>query len=432
MKEKFILQVALDFIDLPRALKAAGEAVDGGADWLEAGTPLIKSVGLDAVRALRREFPGRTLVADLKTFDAGRAEVEIAAKAGADVVCVMAAAPAATIRESVAAGKNYGARIMADLLGVADPLARARELEALGVDIVNLHVSIDQQMAGGGSFAGLQRLAGAVGLPVAASGGLSAANAAAALAAGAYIIIVGGAITKSEDAAAATRLIRRALDEGRSLGGALFRRVDQHGVGEALAKVSTANLSDALHRAPGLAGLRPVGDWTGLQLVGPALTVRTCPGDWAKTVQAVDRAEPGTVIVIDAGGVPPAVWGDLATNSAVSRKLAGVVIDGAIRDVDAIRRLRFPAFSRHVCPEAGEPKGYGEIGLPVRVAGQTVCTGDWVVGDADGLVVLPRAAAVEAANRAMDVLEKENRLRREIAAGGTLGRIAELLKWEKQ
>ncbi|OPZ88553.1 MAG: 4-hydroxy-4-methyl-2-oxoglutarate aldolase [candidate division TA06 bacterium ADurb.Bin417] len=167
-------------------------------------------------------------------------------------------------------------------------------------------------------------------------------------------------------------------------------------------------------------------------MAGPALTVRTYPGDWAKPVEAVDQAEPGQVIVIEAGGRTPAVWGELATSSAVVKKLAGVVIDGAIRDTSDIAGLKFPAFSRLICPQAGEPKGLGEIGVPITVGGQRVMTGDWVAGDADGVMVIPRAEAVEFANRAMDVLEKENRLREEIQRGGTLAQITELLKWEKR
>ena len=87
---KPILQLALDFVDLQRALKNAKEGVAGGADWLEAGTPLIKSEGLQAIRELRRLFPSATIVGDMKIMDAGRAEVEVAAKAGANIVDVCA------------------------------------------------------------------------------------------------------------------------------------------------------------------------------------------------------------------------------------------------------------------------------------------------------------------------------------------------------
>ncbi|MHC5057818.1 MAG: orotidine 5'-phosphate decarboxylase / HUMPS family protein, partial [Planctomycetota bacterium] len=78
-----VLQVALDFVDLERALRCAREAAAGGAGRLEAGTPLIKSEGLDCVRRLHAEFPGTEIVADMKTMDAGRTEMEAAAKAGA-------------------------------------------------------------------------------------------------------------------------------------------------------------------------------------------------------------------------------------------------------------------------------------------------------------------------------------------------------------
>ena len=167
-------------------------------------------------------------------------------------------------------------------------------------------------------------------------------------------------------------------------------------------------------------------------MYGKALTVRTYPGDWAKAVEAIDLAEEGQVIVIDAGGVAPAVWGELATHGAIQKKLAGVVIDGAIRDSHEIRALRFPAFARIISPAAGEPKGFGEIGVPVSVSGTRVFTGDYIVGDDDGVVVIPGQNAAEIINRAMSVLETENRLRKEIDLGSTLAKVAELLKWEKK
>jgi 3-hexulose-6-phosphate synthase/6-phospho-3-hexuloisomerase len=138
------------------------------------------------------------------------------------------------------------------------------------------------------------------------------------------------------------------------------------------------------------------------------------------------------VLVIDSGGRPPAVWGELATESCIQRKLAGVVVDGAIRDVDAIRALGFPAFARCASPNAWEPKGFGEIGQPIVISGVRVATGDWIVGDDSGVVHIPQERAVEVANRALDVLEMENRVRGEIRAGGTLSSVMELYRWEKQ
>jgi 3-hexulose-6-phosphate synthase/6-phospho-3-hexuloisomerase len=425
-----ILQLALDFVDLHRAVGVAERAVPAGVDWVEAGTPLIKSEGLDAVRELKRLFPDKTIVADMKIMDAGRIEVESATKAGARIVDVLGTATDATIAECIQAGKNYGAKIVVDLIAVADPVARARQVEALGADYISVHVAIDEQMRGRDPFAILYEVSQAVQVPVGVAGGINSETAAAAVAHGAAYVIVGGAITKAQDPEVATREIRRALDEGAVIPTTLFKRGGAEEIRQILDMVSVSNLSDALHRSGVLEGLRPLA--RGMRLVGPVLTVRTYPGDWAKPVEAIDLAQPGDVVIIDAGGVGPAIWGELATNSAIQRGLAGVVIDGAIRDSGDIIALGFPAFSRLVLPNAGEPKGFGEIGVPIRVGGLKVESGDWVLGDDDGVALLPQKMAVEYANRAMDVLEKENRIREEIKEGRTLGQVVDLLRWEKK
>lgn len=427
---KPILQVALDFIDLPRALKLAGEALQGGADWIEAGTPLIKSSGLDAVRELRKRFPKATLVADMKIMDVGRIEVESAAKAGADVVVVLGLASDSTIRECIEAGKHYGAKIMVDLLEVDALWERAKEVERMGADYIGVHASIDEQMEGKASFQGVRAIAGKIGIPIAVAGGVNSENAHEAVEAGANIVIVGGAITKNVDAKKATAEIKKAIEKKIKIKSELFKRVSEENIREMLSKVSSANISDAMHRQGELKGIRPV--CSGVKMIGPAFTVRTYPGDWAKAVEAIDEAPQENVIVIDAGGVEPAVWGELATNSCLENNIEGVVIDGAIRDVAEIRKLKFPAFARIITPTAGEPKGFGEMGVPVKVGGVRVFPGDWVFGDDDGVVVIPQKRAVEITNRAMDVLEKENRIRKEIKQGGTLGKVTELLKWEKK
>jgi len=427
---KPILQLALDFVDLKRALKNAQAGIAGGVDWLEAGTPLIKSEGLKAVRKLRELFPQATIVADMKIMDTGRVEVEAAAKAGANIVDVLGAATDATIRECIQAGKNYGAKIAVDMIAVDDVLARAQLAEELGADLVTIHCSVDEQMEGKDPFAILRQVSEILTIPVAVAGGINSETAAEAVKAGAAVVIVGGAINKALDPEQAARQIRQGLDTGASISTTLFKRKGEAQIREILEQVSAANLSDALHRGGVLEGIRPL--FPGIRMVGRALTVRTYPGDWAKPVQAIDVAEPGDVIVIDAGGVGPALWGELATHSALQKGLAGVVIDGALRDSDEIIALRFPAFSRLVMPNAGEPKGFGEIGVPVTVGNIRVESGDWLLGDGDGVVVLPRAMSVEYANRGMDVLEKENRIREEIKEGSTLSKVTELLRWEKK
>jgi len=424
------LQVALDFVELPRALAVAKTAVAGGADYLEAGTPLIKSEGLESVRRLRAEFPAATIVADMKTMDAGRIEAEAAAKAGANVMTVSGTASAGTIREAVEAGRHYGLEVAVDLLGVADPLALARAAKELGAAWLDVHCAIDAQMAGADPLALLKQLRPVTDLTLAVAGGINSESAAAAAAAGADVVIVGGAITKAVDPQAATAGIRKALDTSKAVASELFRRARGGDLRAILLTVRTSNISDGSHRLNCLEGIRPI--FPGSFAVGPAVTVRTIPGDWSKPVQAIDVAGEGEIIVVDAAGQGPAIWGELATESAKNKKLAGVVVNGAVRDTAVIRELAFPVWAALVTSHAGDPKGLGEINVPITITGQRICPGDWIVADDDGVIVLPKERAVEMANRAAHVLEEENRIRTEIRDGSTLAKVLNLTRWDKK
>lgn len=426
---KAILQVALDLLEQKRALQIAQESVDGGADWIEAGTPLIKSEGIQAVRSLRDHFPKKTIVADMKVADTGAIEVEMAAKAGADIVCILADADDAVVADAVRAARLYGIRLMADLINTADPKARAVQLESMGVDIICAHVGIDQQMTGKDSLDLLSTLAGTVRIPVAVAGGIDAAGAAEAVRRGAGVVIVGGWIIRSADVTASTRKIRAAMDKpsGKT-------RVKKSGDDETRAiflQVSSPNITDAMHRKGAMAGVFSV--CGNVKMVGRAVTVQTIAGDWAKPVEAIDVAKKNEVIVINNDGVTDiAPWGELATLSCKRKGISGVVIDGAVRDVDDIRAMKFPLFAKATVPNAGEPKGFGEINAEIRCAGQYVRPGDWIIGDESGVVVVPQERAYEIARRALEVRKNEERIREEINRGSTLSEVAELIKWEKK
>ncbi|MBT3198371.1 MAG: bifunctional hexulose-6-phosphate synthase/ribonuclease regulator [Phycisphaerales bacterium] len=425
------LQIALDFLELPRAMDVAKLAVAGGADYIEAGTPLIKSEGLDAVRRLRETFPNKTIIADMKTMDAGKIEAQAAANAGANIITVSGTASLSTIKECVEVGAHYGIEVAVDLLGVEDPVAFASQAGDLGVAWLDVHCPIDQQMSGQDPLAVLKQVRGATDLILAVAGGINSETAALAVAAGADVVIVGGAITKAVDPTQATADILKAIESGQGVASELFKRVSADTIRQALQAVRTSNISDGSHRLECLEGIKPLAP--GQFACGPAVTVRTFPGDWAKPVEAIDIAQAGDMIVIDACGKAPAIWGELATESAKAKGISGLVVDGAVRDTADIRKLGFDVWTRHVTSHAGDPYGQGEINQPIKVGGQTVAPGDWIVADDDGVMVLPKAKAVEMANRAANVLEAENRIRQEIRDGkGTLGQVINLLRWEKQ
>lgn len=426
---KPILQVALDLMQLNRAIAIAHEAVDGGADWIEVGTPLIKSDGAEAVRTIRREFPQMKIIADTKTMDVGGIEVEMMAKAGADIVTVLGLADDSTISEAVSAGRKYGAEVMVDLINVPDRVKRAKEVEKLGVSYICIHMGIDSQMRGEGQpMDVLRTVVKETSIPVAAAGGITVETAPKCIEAGASIVIVGGGIIKAADIKASASDIVAAMS-GQKIDAVLSKKYSEDELFEAFAKASTCNISDAFHKRGVIMGLHPFIK-EGVRMVGRALTVQTANGDWAKPVEAIDKAQPGDVIVVDAGNSPVAVWGELASHSAMNMGVRGIVIDGAIRDIDDIKKIGFPAFARSVVPCAGEPKGYGGIGMEVNIGGQIVRTGDWIVGDECGLMVIPKEVAVEVANRTVDVNERENRTREEIKRGSTLSKVNELAKWE--
>jgi len=427
--KKAVLQVALDILELKRALQIAQESLEGGSDWIEVGTPLIKSEGMQSIRSMRDRFPDTILVADMKVADTGALEVEMAAKAGANIVCVLADADNSVISEAVRASRLYGIRIMADLINVKDPVSRACELEAMGVDILCAHVGIDQQMTGKTSLELLASLTEQVHIPLAVAGGIDAASAGDAVRSGADIVIVGGWIVRSADVTGSTKKIRREMDNPSIR--SIEKKLPDEEIRSLLMQVSAPNVTDAMHRKGAMSGI--VSICGNVKMVGRAVTVQTFAGDWAKPVEAIDVAGKDEVIVINNDGATHvAPWGELATLSCVKKGISGVVIDGAVRDVDDIRIMKFPLFAKAVVPNAGEPKGFGEINAEIQCGGQYVRPGDWIIGDESGVVVIPAERAYEIARRALEVRKNEERIREEIRRGSTLSEVAELTKWEKK
>jgi 3-hexulose-6-phosphate synthase len=203
-----LLQIALDFTKISDALRVAADVPRREFLLLEAGTPLIKSWGVTAVRVLRA-LPGEHLVvADTKTVDTGRLEASLMSESGADVVTVLAMAPEETIGEIVDFSKESGIAIYGDLIGLEDPLEGARKLRRLGVDVALLHVGIDVQKRLGLRASEMLDLISKVRQefsgPVAVAGGIKPSEAGNVVKAGASIVIIGSGITKAADPKKAT------------------------------------------------------------------------------------------------------------------------------------------------------------------------------------------------------------------------------------
>ena len=160
---------------------------------------------------------------------------------------------------------------------------------------------------------------------------------------------------------------------------------------DAFRNIPVANVSDVMSRLAG-ARLRPMHGKGGM--AGPAFTVRTRPGDNLMVHKAIDLAEPGDIIIVDAGGdLTNAIIGELMVAHAVRRRLGGIVINGAVRDFETINGGNFPIFAAGVTHRGPYKDGPGEINVPIAIEGMTIVPGDLVLGDADGIVAVPRNEA---------------------------------------
>jgi 4-hydroxy-4-methyl-2-oxoglutarate aldolase len=190
--------------------------------------------------------------------------------------------------------------------------------------------------------------------------------------------------------------------------------------------IPTGVVSDAMGRCNSMAAeIKPV--WAGARVLGPALTVRTFPADNLMIHKAVTLAKPGDVVVVNAGGYEDtAVFGDLLGYSMQVHGLAGIVVDGAVRDAEGLAAIGFPTFARAVLPMGPFKDSPGAINLPISCGGIAVRPGDIILGDADGVIVIPQEHAGEILAKAQASVGKEQQLRERIKQGELLYDILKL------
>jgi 4-hydroxy-4-methyl-2-oxoglutarate aldolase len=177
-------------------------------------------------------------------------------------------------------------------------------------------------------------------------------------------------------------------------------------IAAALAELGAATVGES-GGLPADRRLRPA--WAGASVAAAVYPVRCAPGDNLAVHVAVTRAPRGAVLCVDVGRVADrGYWGEVLTTAAEAAGLAGLVLDGGVRDVAALEAHRFPVFSSTVALPGATKDKPGTVGLPVRVGGVLVSAGDWVVADADGVTIVPAGALDEvlAAGRARAMREK--------------------------
>lgn len=192
----------------------------------------------------------------------------------------------------------------------------------------------------------------------------------------------------------------------------------------ALLELGAATLGES-GAAPLPARIRAV--WPGARLAAPAFPVRCTPGDNLAVHVAVTLAPPGSALIVDVGDVAErGYWGEVLTTAAEARHLAGLVIDGCVRDLAALTAHGFPVFAVSTALPGATKDSPGTAGTPTDVAGVRVTTEDWVVGDDDGVVVVPGARLDEVVAAGRSRAAKEQRLFDQLRSGATTLSLLEL------
>lgn len=179
----------------------------------------------------------------------------------------------------------------------------------------------------------------------------------------------------------------------------------------------TGNVGDCIGRCAAMhSRIRPLE--SGMKIVGPALTIKTSPTDNLMIHKGLTMAKPGDVLVIDGGGeISWGLLGFIIVSAAIKYGVAGMIVDGAIRDVAEIRNSGFPIFSVGASPNGPFKDGPGEVNFPIQCGGQVVNPGDIIVADDDGVVVVPSDKAEQAIADVRKVIANETVRLAEIEKG---------------
>ena len=186
---------------------------------------------------------------------------------------------------------------------------------------------------------------------------------------------------------------------------------------ESFGAASSAQVADCMSRLGAMdSGLRPI--WPSPRIIGAALTVWCHSGDNLMLHKALSLARPGDIVVMNTqGNMNNSGFGELIATSAVCAGVRAVVVDGTVRDADALEALRLPVYARGLSPNGCNKDGAGEVGSIIACGGVAVRPGDVIIADRDGVTVVPLENAAEVAQLAAAQIEREEKRKLEIARG---------------
>ena len=190
-------------------------------------------------------------------------------------------------------------------------------------------------------------------------------------------------------------------------------------------KQSTPQVSDALKSIVNhpwvIKGVKPLKDE--FRIIGKAVTIKTSSHDWGTALKGIDTAHKGDVLVINSNDDDDAVWGELTSKTAQKKGLSGTIVYGAVRDINAIKNLNYPVFTRSKIPNAGEPLGEGTVNVPLECGGVTVNPQDVIIGDDCGVIVVPAEIFNQVIKKTLKINNSEKEIIQKIEDGWPLSEI---------
>ena len=206
------LQLALDVLTTKEALKLA-DATKESIDIIEIGTPLLKHEGVTLITKMKKSFPDKEILVDLKTMDVGEYESDFCFDAGADIVTVLGAADIGTIKGSIKSAKKHNKKVMVDLINVKNKRKRAKKVKKLGADYVGIHSGIDQQHRGHSPLKDLKEVSKNVKIPLIVAGGINEDSIQKIIKQKPSVVVVGGAITSAKNPKKIAKTLKNILNK---------------------------------------------------------------------------------------------------------------------------------------------------------------------------------------------------------------------------
>lgn len=401
---KLRLQVNLEFLHLENALFCAEQCILAGVDTIEIGTTLLKNSGLNSVRILRDRFPEVFLIVDMKSTENVVEEVNAAATAGASCVTISGAIPLHLWERAIEAGKEKGVKVILDFRGLSE-IGHKLAQGVPEVDMVFISLEGDEDKP----FYSLQEIISLVGqTPLGITGLSSEEEVSQAISLGISTLIARFSDSSGKDCQEAVKNLQVVLANCEKAFPLNPVSVNEESLRKMLDNLMPADICDAVEHSVYLDRVYPIHKYT--KLVGKVNTLKVWPGAHIEVLEFLLEVEPGSILVIDSGGQGSAVWGQVATEIALKRGLAGVVVYGSITDINKIRDRGFPCYTTALTSAVTSHRGMVLKNKPLQIGNVWIRPGDWLLGDDTGVVCLSASHLFSIIPKALALSEEKMKL----------------------